>query len=129
MALSSISQSAKLTLFEISSTFIYHLANFTRINIHLLSMTEKNITTTWWVYFLRCSDNSLYAGVTTDIHRRVDEHNNSKLGAKYTRARRPVRLAYLESAASKSLACKREYQIRHLSKHQKEQLVSQYCLK
>jgi len=90
-------------------------------------MTEKNKTTTkWWVYFLRCSDNSLYAGVTTDIHRRIDEHNNSNLGAKYTRARRPVRLAYLETAENKSLACKREYQIRHLSKQQKEQLVSKY---
>jgi len=86
-------------------------------------MTEQNKTSTWWVYFLRCNDNSLYAGVTTDIHRRIDEHNNSKLGAKYTRARRPVSLAYLEQVDNKSLACKREYQIRQLSKVKKEQLV------
>jgi len=89
-------------------------------------MSEQNKTSTWWVYFLRCSDNSLYAGVTTDIHRRIDEHNNSNLGAKYTRARRPVSLVYLEQADNKSLACKREYQIRHLTKLKKEQLVNKY---
>lgn len=83
-------------------------------------------TKAWWVYFLRCNDNSLYAGVTTDIERRINEHNNSKLGAKYTRARRPVSLAYLEKADNKSDACKREYQIRHLNKAQKEQLVVRY---
>lgn len=88
-------------------------------------MTKKRKTDTWWVYLLRCNDNSLYAGVTTDIHRRIDEHNNSKLGAKYTRAKRPVSLAYLEEADNKSTACKREYQIRQLTKLKKEQLVSQ----
>jgi len=89
-------------------------------------MTEQNKTSTWWVYLLRCNDNSLYAGVTTDIHRRVDEHNNSKLGAKYTRAKRPVALVYLEQVDNKSLACKREYQIRHLTKLKKEQLVNDF---
>ena len=89
-------------------------------------MTKQSETPTWWVYFLRCNDNSLYAGVTTDIHRRISEHNNSKLGAKYTRARRPVILAYLEEADNKSLACKREYQIRHLTKLKKELLVNEY---
>ena len=89
-------------------------------------MTEQNNSNTWWVYLLRCGDNSLYAGVTTDINRRVDEHNNSKLGAKYTRARRPVYLAYLEKACNKSIACKREYQIRHLPKIKKELLVNKY---
>ncbi|PKG85494.1 endonuclease [Colwellia sp. 75C3] len=89
-------------------------------------MTKRSETGTWWVYLLRCNDNSLYAGVTTDIHRRIDEHNNSKLGAKYTRARRPVSLAYLEEASNKSTACQKEYQIRHLTKLKKEQLASEY---
>jgi putative endonuclease len=89
-------------------------------------MTKQSKTGIWWVYFLRCNDNSLYAGITTDIDRRISEHNNSKLGAKYTRARRPVTLAYLEEADNKSLACKREYQIRHLTKSKKELLVSKY---
>ncbi len=89
-------------------------------------MTKSSKTGVWWVYFLRCNDNSLYAGVTTDIHRRIEEHNNSKLGAKYTRAKRPVKLVYLEEANNKSKACQREYQIRHLTKLKKEQLVSKY---
>lgn len=92
-------------------------------------MTKQSKTGNWWVYLLRCNDNSLYAGVTTDIHRRIGEHNNSKLGAKYTRARRPVSLAYLEEVDSRSAACKREYQIRHLTKPKKEQLVSKFSQK
>lgn len=81
---------------------------------------------TWTVYFLRCNDNSLYAGITTDIERRLHQHNNTKLGAKYTRARRPVVLVYSESAIDKSTASKREYQLRTLSKNQKEKLVLAY---
>lgn len=86
-------------------------------------MTTNN---TWQVYLLRCSDNSLYTGITTDIQRRLKEHNNSKLGAKYTRARRPVVIAYLENASDRSEASKREHQLRKLAKAKKEQLVQQY---
>lgn len=88
-------------------------------------MTQTN---TWTVYFLRCNDNSLYAGITTDIKRRLHQHNNTKLGAKYTRARRPVVLVYSESAMDKSSASKREYQLRTLTKSQKEKLISAYSL-
>ncbi len=84
-------------------------------------MTIKN---TWYVYFLRCNDNSLYAGITTNIDRRLHQHNHTKLGAKYTRAKRPVTLVFIEAALDKSTASKREYQIRKLTKTQKEQLVS-----
>jgi len=83
-------------------------------------MIQNNI---WTVYFLRCNDNSLYTGITTDITRRLYQHNNTKLGAKYTRARRPVTLVYSESAIDKSAASKREYQLRTLTKKQKETLV------
>ena len=86
-------------------------------------MTEHKA---WFVYLLRCNDNSLYAGITTDINRRVHQHNHTKLGAKYTRAKRPVSLAFIETAINKSEASKREYQLRKLSKSQKEQLVSTY---
>jgi len=89
-------------------------------------MTTDN---TWFVYFLRCNDNSLYAGITTDIERRLYQHNHSKLGAKYTRAKRPVTLAFIETASNKSNASKREYQLKQLSKAQKEQLVSTYTVK
>ncbi|MFT5758652.1 MAG: putative endonuclease [Alteromonadaceae bacterium] len=78
----------------------------------------------WFVYLLRCADNSLYGGVTTDLDRRLAEHNHSnKLGAKYTRARRPVQLAYAESAINRQSACVREYQLKQLKKNDKEQLV------
>ena len=48
----------------------------------------------WYVYILKCSDNSLYTGITKDLERRVDEHNSGREAAKYTRARRPVKLVY-----------------------------------
>jgi len=78
----------------------------------------------WYVYILRCADNSLYTGVTLDVDKRLDEHNGiAKNGAKYTHSRRPVELAYQESADSRSEACKREYTIKSLSKSEKESLI------
>jgi putative endonuclease len=77
----------------------------------------------WWVYILRCNDNSLYTGVTNDLERRVNEHNNSRQAAKYTRARRPVQLVYYESATSRATANKREYEIKALRKIDKEKLL------
>ncbi len=78
----------------------------------------------WSVYILRCADNSLYTGVTTDISRRLSQHNGLvKNGAKYTRNRQPVELVYQENSHSRSEACKREYAIKCLNKSQKEQLI------
>jgi putative endonuclease len=76
----------------------------------------------WSVYLLRCSDNSLYCGITTDIKRRVATHNDGK-GARYTRARRPVSVVYTEPAKGRSEALKREYAIKKLSKIKKENMV------
>lgn len=81
---------------------------------------------TWYVYLLRCNDNSLYAGITTNIERRLHQHNHTKLGAKYTRAKRPVTLAFIETSIDKSSASKREYQLRKLPKTTKEKLVHTY---
>jgi putative endonuclease len=79
----------------------------------------------WFVYILRCADNSLYTGVTTDISRRLDQHNGIiKNGAKYTRNRQPVTLVYQETSKSRSEACKREYAIKDLSRSEKELLVA-----
>jgi putative endonuclease len=72
---------------------------------------------------LKCSDETVYTGITTDLNRRVDEHNNSPKGAKYTRIRRPVELIYSESYEDKSSASKREYAIKQLSKIQKLSLI------
>jgi SprT protein len=77
----------------------------------------------WYVYILRCRDNSLYTGVTKDLERRLDEHNHSKLGARYTRARRPVEMVYSERLESRSAAGKRECEIKGLSRLEKERLL------
>ncbi len=88
------------------------------------SKPAKTNPVQWYVYVLRCADNSLYTGVALDVDKRLDEHNGiAKNGAKYTHARRPVELVYQEPAASRSDACKREYVIRHLKKSQKENLI------
>lgn len=77
----------------------------------------------WWVYMLRCADNTLYTGITTDVERRTQEHNGDGRGAKFTRARRPVTVVYCEPSKDRSSASQREYQIKRLSKSQKEALV------
>jgi putative endonuclease len=76
----------------------------------------------YYVYMLRCRDNSLYTGITNDLEGRINKHSEGK-AAKYTRARLPVKLVYLESSESKSEALKREYQLKKLSKQKKEQIV------
>ena len=73
----------------------------------------------YFVYILRCADDTLYTGITTDLERRVDEHNNSSKGAKYTRARRPVELVYSEELGNRSLASKREFSIKKMSRKEK----------
>ncbi|MCK4875524.1 MAG: GIY-YIG nuclease family protein [Sulfurimonas sp.] len=72
---------------------------------------------------LKCSDDTLYTGITTDLDRRVEEHNTSPKGAKYTRIRRPVELVYSEVTEDKSSASKRELEIKKLSRIQKLELV------
>jgi len=73
----------------------------------------------WYVYVLRCADDTLYTGVTTDVARRVQEHNESPKGARYTRARRPVSLVHTESFETRSAACTREAAIKQLSREEK----------
>ncbi len=83
-----------------------------------------NLDTDWWVYLVRCSDRSLYAGVTTDLVRRVGEHNGEQPGgARYTRARRPVALVWSERCDSRSEAQRREAAVRRLSRRQKNRLI------
>lgn len=82
--------------------------------------------TPWFVYMIRCSDASLYSGVTTDIERRFNEHKEGKVGAKYTRARIVLHIAYVETCTSRSEAQIREAQLKKLSKAEKEALVKVY---
>ncbi len=76
----------------------------------------------WQVYLLRCADGTLYAGITTDLARRVAEHNAGR-GARYTRSRLPAELVYTEAAADRSAAQRREYAIRRLPAAAKRRLT------
>lgn len=77
----------------------------------------------YFVYILRCSDKTLYTGIAKDVSKRVVEHNSSDKGAKYTRTRRPVELVYKEKLEDRSSACKREYEIKKLSREKKLNLI------
>lgn len=78
---------------------------------------------TWFVYIVRCRDRTLYTGITTDLRRRLKEHNAGR-GAKYTRPRRPVELVYSEEAATRSAAAGREYRLKRLSLNEKNNLIA-----
>lgn len=75
------------------------------------------------VYILKCGDGTLYTGYTTDVEKRVHNHNNAPAGAKYTKARRPVRLLYTETCKSKGDALRREIEIKKLTRAKKLQLI------
>ena len=78
----------------------------------------------YYVYIVECSDGTYYTGYTTDIDRRINEHNYSTRSAKYTRSRRPVKLMYSEEYKTISEALKREHAIKKLSRRKKRELFS-----
>lgn len=78
----------------------------------------------YWVYILRCGDGSLYTGITTDIDRRLRQHNSGK-GAKYTRSHLPVSLQYQEGPMEKSEALRREMEIKKMPREEKLRLIGQ----
>jgi putative endonuclease len=77
----------------------------------------------WFVYMVRCSDGTLYTGITNDLEKRIRAHNSGKDGARYTRSRRPVKLVYSEEVESKSAASRLEYKIKKLPRLKKVQLL------
>ena len=81
--------------------------------------------TPWFVYILECRDGSLYTGITNDIDRRLQQHNDGT-GARYTRSRRPVKLRYREICQDRSAALIRECSLRLLSRKEKEALIVSY---
>ena len=85
----------------------------------LIKMLERE----WFFYIIRCRDNSLYTGITTNIEARLKAHNRGT-GAKYTAGRRPLSLVYLETCADESQARKREAQVKRWTKAQKERLIA-----
>lgn len=78
-----------------------------------------------YIYILKCRDNTLYTGFTTNIKMRLDKHNDNK-GAKYTRGRTPVELVYYEKYENKQLAQKREYAIKKLNRNAKLEIINNF---
>lgn len=79
----------------------------------------------WVVYILLCSDNTLYTGITNNLSKRLEQHNNGS-GAKYTRGRGPLTLMYLKEMEDKSSALKEEYRIKQLNKPKKLELIKSW---
>jgi len=79
----------------------------------------------WFLYVVHCSDGTLYTGVTTDVSRRIHEHNTGNRGAKYTKIRRPVRLVYWIDFKDRSTAQKAEYKFKKLTRKQKNEVISE----
>ena len=76
----------------------------------------------WWVYIIRCSDGSLYTGITTDLERRLKEHRNGS-GAKYFRGREPLEIAWSEACTNRSQASRREVEIKAMARGEKLWLI------
>ncbi len=77
----------------------------------------------YFVYILECRDKSLYTGITNNLEKRLKDHNESKIGAKYTKGRRPVILKYSEKLGTKSRALKREIEIKSWPRKKKLDLI------
>lgn len=75
-----------------------------------------------YTYILRCSDGSLYTGWTNNLEKRISAHNAGR-GAKYTKPRRPVVLAYYEEFQTKEEAMRREWEIKHMTRDEKMQMI------
>ena len=84
-----------------------------------MNNTEKP----WYLYVVRCRDESLYAGITTDLNRRIQEHNESPKGARYTRSRRPVELVISWIYNDRSQASQAEYAFKKLNTKKKKQSI------
>lgn len=78
----------------------------------------------WYLYILRCKDGTLYTGITDDVQRRFAQHSAGK-GAKYTRGRGPLELVYQEECGSHGDASRREYEVHHMTRKQKLELIAE----
>ena len=83
---------------------------------------------TWYVYILRCSDGSLYTGISPDVEARLEAHRTGK-GARYTRGRGPFELVYRESAGTQTEATRRERAIKRLTREKKDMLIAGTLIK
>jgi len=111
---------------SLTSAYTIYYAHFNEVKFYQLEAKDTFVTpiSLWKVYVLKCSDDTLYTGIATDLVRRLDEHNNSSKGAKYTRVRRPVELVYFENVLDRVEASKREYAIKKMSRKEKLELIN-----
>jgi predicted GIY-YIG superfamily endonuclease len=86
------------------------------------SNKRKTKPAAWWLYVLKCRDNTLYTGITTGVPRRVQQHNDGT-ASRYTRSRLPVKLVHQERCRGRSSALKKEYAIKQLSRKEKEAYI------
>ena len=80
----------------------------------------------WYLYIIKTQNNKLYTGITTDVERRFNEHLNEPKGAKFLKANKPEEIVYIEELENRSIALKREYAVKQLSRRQKEELIKNY---
>lgn len=85
---------------------------------------HKKKTSAYYLYVLECADKTLYTGITTDVSRRISEHNKSALGAKYTASRRPVKLIFSQKFSDRSSASRAEAKIKKMDRKEKLQFIS-----
>ncbi len=78
----------------------------------------------WSLYVVRCADRSLYTGITTDVSRRLREHNDGNRGARYLRGRAPLTLVFEVAVGNRSAASRAEHRVKLLSKNEKESLLA-----
>ncbi len=88
----------------------------------------SKLSTQWYLYILQCCDGTLYTGVTNNLDRRLELHNSGK-ASRYTRGRRPVEILYWEPCRSRSGALKKEYEIKNLTRRQKEDYVHLHAIR
>lgn len=91
-----------------------------RLMIKLLYKSGENM---FYIYMIRCQDNSIYTGITTDLKRRFDEHKNKDKGARYTMTHNPLKIECAWATENKSLASKLEFHLKRLSKNSKEDII------
>ena len=94
-------------------------------NFEVATSTPLEPSFGWFMYVVKCSDDSLYTGITTDVKRRLYEHNNTAKGAKYTKTRRPVTLLYSQEHPDRSKASRDEAKFKKLSREQKLETISE----
>jgi len=103
----------------------FMLGYFPVNSVDILCAVLDAVVNNWSIYILRCADDTLYTGVSTNVSRRVEEHNaGAPPGARYTSGRRPVVLVYVETAANRSAAQRREREIKALERAKKLALIA-----